>query len=89
MKKHFNIQIYGLVQGVFFRTTAKEQADKLSLTGFAKNIPDGSVHIEAEGEKEKLDKFLKWCYSGPSIARVERVENFEGSLKNFKEFQTK
>ncbi len=86
MKKHFNIQIYGLVQGVFFRTSAKEQTDKLKISGLAKNMPDGSVYIEVEGEKENLDKFIKWCHLGPMLARVEKVEVSEGSLKNFKEF---
>lgn len=86
MIKHFNINIYGLVQGVFFRSSAKEEAIKLDLTGFAKNMPDGSVYIEAEGEKENLDKFIKWCNSGPMMARVEKVEVSEGSLKNFTDF---
>lgn len=84
--KHFNIQIYGLVQGVFFRVSAKEIAEKLSLTGFAKNMSDGSVYIEAEGEKENLDKFIKWCYAGPSMAQVEKVAAKEASLKTFSEF---
>ncbi|MBU1000228.1 acylphosphatase [Patescibacteria group bacterium] len=66
MSIHLNIKIYGLVQGVFFRATAKEKADSLSITGFAKNMPDGSVFIEVEGEKKNLDKFVKWCHIGPS-----------------------
>ncbi len=86
--KHLNIKIYGSVQGVFFRASAKEQADKLGLTGFAKNLPDGSVYIEAEGKKKNLDQFLIWCYQGPSMAQVERVEIFEGSLKNLTKFET-
>lgn len=84
--KHLNIKIYGLVQGVFFRARAKEQADKLNVTGFAKNMPDGSVYIEAEGGKQNLDKFIKWCNKGPMMARVEKVEVSEDSLKNFSQF---
>ena len=72
--KHLNIKIHGQVQGVFFRATAKEKADTLGIKIFARNEPDGSVYIEAEGEKEKLDEFIKWCYQGPSFARVEKVE---------------
>lgn len=87
MKQHLNIKIYGLVQGVFFRTSAKEQADNLELTGFAKNLPDGSVYIEAEGEEKKLNEFIKWCHTGPSLAQVEKLEISEDSLKNFKEFK--
>lgn len=85
--KHLNIQILGLVQGVFFRATAKEQADKLNLKGFAKNMPGGSVYIETEGEKENLDKFLNWCWQGPVIAKVEKVTISEGPLKKFSSFE--
>lgn len=89
MKKHLNITIFGLVQGVFFRATAKEQADKLEIKGFAQNQPDNSVYIEAEGEKDQLDKFLNWCHQGPSFAQVEKVEISEKPLKNFTEFYIK
>ncbi|MBI2018386.1 acylphosphatase [Candidatus Daviesbacteria bacterium] len=87
MRKHLNIKVFGRVQGIFFRATAKEQADLLGIVGFAKNIPDGSVYIEAEGEEEKLDKFVKWCYIGPSMAEVEKVEITEDKLKNFLQFE--
>ncbi|MBU1031463.1 acylphosphatase [Patescibacteria group bacterium] len=87
MKKHLNIKISGLVQGIFFRASAKEQADRLEITGFAKNQPDGSVYIEAEGNEENLDKFIKWCHTGPSMAQVEKVELSEKPLKSFKEFE--
>lgn len=85
--KHINIKVYGLVQGIFFRATAKEQADKLSITGFAENKPDGSVYLEAEGEKEKLNKFVKWCYKGPLAAKVEKVIISERNIKNFSQFE--
>lgn len=74
------------MQGVFFRVTAKEQAEKLAITGFAKNAPDGSVYIEAEGEKNNLDKFVNWCRKGPASAQVEKVEVKGGPLKNFSTF---
>ena len=86
MMKHINIQIYGQVQGIFFRASAKEQADKLGIVGFAQNQPDGSVYIEVEGEENKLDAFLKWCHNGPSLAQVEKVVVTEGKLKNFLQF---
>lgn len=84
--KHLNIKIYGLVQGVFFRTEAKRQADELGITGFAENQSDGSVYIEAEGEKEKLNQFVKWCNVGPKMAKVEKVVVTEDKLKNFLKF---
>lgn len=89
MQKHLNIKIYGRVQGVFFRATAQEEADKLHIFGFARNEPDGSLYIEAEGETEKLEKFLQWCHGGPEAARIDKVEIKEGLLKNFQEFETR
>lgn len=88
MKKHLNIKIYGLVQGIFYRATAKEEAGKFNITGFARNAEDSSVYIEAEGEEENLDKFIEWCKKGPPLAKVEKVEVAESPLKNFSEFET-
>jgi acylphosphatase len=48
----------GNVQGVGFRVTAKSHADRLKLTGFVRNLPNGSVEICAHGEKPQLEKFL-------------------------------
>lgn len=87
MKKHINIKISGQVQGVLFRVTAKEKADKLGITGFARNEPDGSVYIEAEGEEKTLDQFLDWCHKGPQSAQVEKVIVSEGQLKKFTSFE--
>lgn len=85
--KHLNIKIYGRVQGVGFRLSAKSVAEKLNITGFARNESDGSVFIEAEGEKENLEKFLEWCERGPLFAKVEKVVvEEENQPKNFTEF---
>ncbi len=85
--KHFNIKIYGLVQGVFFRVTAKEEAEKLGIKGFARNKNDGTVYIEAEGDNSSLDAFLNWCRNGPDAASVKKLEVTEGPVKNFTEFK--
>jgi len=50
MKKHVNITVKGRVQGVGFRYSAMEAAEELGIKGFVRNMPDGSVYIEAEGE---------------------------------------
>ena len=84
---HLNIKIYGRVQGVFFRHSARKEAEKIGITGFARNDPDGSVYIETEGEKENLEKFLAWCRQGPPLAKVEKVDfEFDKTLQNFTDF---
>ncbi len=88
MVKHFEIKISGKVQGVFFRVSAKHEAERLGLTGFAKNCEDGSVCIEAEGDEVALREFLVWCREGPEGARVENIEfRFINEPKDFGSFE--
>lgn len=89
MRKHFSIRISGLVQGVWFRASTKEKADTLGITGLARNEPDGSVYVEAEGEEEDLLRFIEWCQHGPARAMVEKCDLREGALKNFQGFVIK
>ena len=67
-------RVYGRVQGVFFRSFTQQQALALGLTGYAKNLPDGTVEVQAEGNRQALEDLLKQLERGPSGARVERVE---------------
>ena len=82
--RHYNIRVYGKVQGVFFRASARHHANLLEVTGFAQNENDGSVYIEAEGSEENLQLFIKWCREGPEVINLEISE---GSLRNFKSFE--
>ena len=72
--KHLKITVYGQVQNVGFRHYSCQKAKEFDVKGFIKNKPDGSVYIEAEGEKKDLDKFLDWCYSGPPWAEVGSID---------------
>ncbi len=74
MKKRTDLKIYGKVQGVFFRDTARIEAEKLGLTGFVRNAPDETVEIVAEGADKDLKKFIEWCKYGPDHAEVEKVD---------------
>jgi len=67
------LRITGLVQGVFFRDSARNRAIELNLKGYAKNMPDGSVESVVLGEKEDIEKYAKWCEEGPPSATVESV----------------
>jgi acylphosphatase len=84
---HLSIQVFGRVQGVFYRANAAEKARELCLTGFARNEADGSVRIEAEGNAENLNDFLEWNRHGPERARVDKLEYlYGGDLKHFSDF---
>ena len=67
----FNVR--GRVQGVAFRAHTREQARRLGLTGYAKNLPDGSVEVLACGDAAALDELERWLRQGPPAARVDEV----------------
>ncbi len=87
--KSVSITVTGKVQGVFFRASAKDIADRLNVKGFAQNMPDGSVYIEAEGDEENLKQFIDWCQQGPPRASVSNVYITEAELKSFQRFDIK
>ncbi|MBN2481639.1 MAG: acylphosphatase [Bacteroidales bacterium] len=86
-KRHVNITISGLVQGVGFRYAASIAASRLGIDGFIKNLQNGDVYVEAEGERGTLDEFIRWCKSGPLHARVDNASVSEGEFRNFKLFE--
>ncbi len=66
--------VRGLVQGVYFRRFAAVKAAGLGLTGYARNLPDGSVEVHAEGEIEQLRRLVVYLHQGPPDASVTAVE---------------
>lgn len=69
-----SFRIVGRVQGVGFRWFAWDAAMREGLTGLVRNLPDGSVEVVAEGDRDALDRFEWKLSSGPAGARVEHVE---------------
>lgn len=86
-KKHLTMRIFGKVQGVFFRVTTKEHAERLGITGFVRNEPDGSVLIEAEGTAAHMKEFSQWCSEGPEGAIVESIIDEEGKVEGYTAFE--
>ena len=75
MKSRLHLRISGTVQGVFFRATTQDQVKAIGgITGYVRNMSDGSVECMAEGEKKKLEKLLDWCKTGPAGSVVEKIE---------------
>ncbi|MFC2066535.1 acylphosphatase [Chloroflexota bacterium] len=65
--------VYGHVQGVFFRAFVAGWAKKLGLAGYVRNLPEGAVEVQAEGERKRLEELVSYLKSGPPAARVEEV----------------
>jgi acylphosphatase len=78
--------VTGRVQGVFFRDSTREKAVKLGLTGYANNMPDGSVEVVACGMSHALDKLGEWLQSGPPMASVKSVATTEIDYVSFRKF---
>jgi acylphosphatase len=79
--------IKGRVQGVWFRDSTRQEAIRLGITGWARNIPDGRVEVLAEGPVDKVRSLIDWCQQGPPLARVDQVEeSFEEWTAEFNSF---
>lgn len=84
---HVGLRISGRVQGVRYRQSALEEAVRLGISGFAMNLPDGSVAIEAEGPPTEVEKFITWCRKGPPHALVSDVGVSPGTLVPYAGFR--
>lgn len=86
MKKTFSFRVSGLVQGVFFRQSARQQARLLGITGWVRNLPDGRVEGQATGDAAMLESFREWLKRGPAAATVLKLEWEETELDLFDGF---
>jgi acylphosphatase len=83
-----DLVVTGRVQGVFFRAAMREQADRLGVTGWVRNEPDGSVRAHLEGPSEAVETLVAWCAQGPPAARVEDVRRADGDLTGTPSFDS-
>ena len=65
--------ISGRVQGVFFRASTRHQAERLGITGYARNRADGRVEVVACGELAAIEQLKTWLAKGPPNAQVTSV----------------
>jgi len=69
--QHLHIQ--GRVQGVWFRESMRSEAERLGVTGWVRNAPDGSVEAVVQGPDAAVDMLIAWAHAGPPQARVECI----------------
>lgn len=86
-RERAHVQVTGRVQGVFFRDSTRQNAERLGLSGWVRNSPDGAVEAVFEGPPEGVREMVRWCEHGPQDASVENVSaDFEparGDLTGF------
>jgi acylphosphatase len=73
MKTH-HLRIHGRVQGVWFRESMRAEAERLDVSGWVRNTPDGAVEAVVQGSAVAIEAMLAWARTGPPLARVDRVE---------------
>ncbi|MDP9015085.1 MAG: acylphosphatase [Pseudomonadota bacterium] len=69
--------VTGRVQGVYFRQSARFEAERLGIDGLARNLPDGSVEVVAQGAEAAVESLHEWLHRGPPAARVASVTELE------------
>jgi acylphosphatase len=75
LMRRVRVRISGHVQGVFFRTSCLDRAERLGLSGWVRNVAGGGVEAIFEGPESAVAQMLTWCREGPPLARVDRFES--------------
>ncbi len=75
-------RVRGRVQGVSYRANTLAQARSLGLTGWVRNVSDGSVELIAEGPRARAQALIDWCHRGPPRARVDSVDARWGAAED-------
>lgn len=87
MMTRVSVIIHGRVQGVAFRHYTCQEALELGVTGWVRNLPDGSVEGLFEGNEDAVAALVEWCRSGPAAAQVDRLEistdSYSGTFTGF------
>ena len=81
-KKRMHAIIKGRVQGVFFRDHTQKEAENLGLTGWVRNLSDGTVETEIEGEEQPVRTMITWLHTGSPLAEVTEVSYNEKNITN-------
>ncbi len=86
-RARIHLLVSGIVQGVSFRYYTVEEARRLGVHGWVRNLADGRVEVEAEGDRAALERLVAWCRHGPPAAQVDDVaatwKGFAGDLGPF------
>ena len=87
MKKSIRLYITGTVQGVFFRSFVKENAERYNVKGFIRNLEDGRIEIFLEGNANEVNKMVELCKKGPKHSMIRKVEEKPERFQDMKGFK--
>ena len=87
MKKSVRVYITGTVQGIFFRSFIKTNAEKYNVKGFTRNLEDGRVEAFLEGNSADVNKMLELCKQGPKHSQIKNIQMIPEKFQGFKNFK--
>lgn len=87
--KVLHVRVQGRVQGVFYRASTQQQAQRLGLRGWVRNGDDGSVEAVLCGDEPTLDTMLAWMAQGPERARVDALETTPAEVPDNDDFEVR
>ena len=87
MKKSKRFFISGSVQPMFFNQFIKENAEKLGVKGFVRNLEDGRIEIFIEGDVDSIERMAPLCRRGPQHSLIRNIEEKEEKFQDFKDFK--
>jgi acylphosphatase len=87
MKKSVRLYIIGSVQGIFFRSFVKQNAEKLDVRGFIRNLEDGRLEVFLEGDADKVNQMVKICEKGPKHSQIRDVQIKKEPFQDFRNFK--
>jgi acylphosphatase len=80
------VVVHGRVQGVFFRDSCRREARRLGVTGFVRNVDDGTVEAVFEGDPDAVSTMVDWANVGPDHAQVSRVDVVDEAPEGLTDF---
>jgi acylphosphatase len=89
MAERRRLLAHGNVQGVYFRESTRREAERLGVSGWAENLPDGTVEVVAEGSGEALDALVAFVQDGPGHSTVESLDVAVQAASGLSGFQTR
>jgi len=85
-----HVIVSGRVQGVFFRAETQDAAQRIGVTGWVRNLADGTVEAVFEGDRNLVEEAIAWCRQGSPMARVDGVQvDWETRLEGFDRFSVR
>ncbi|NNF98500.1 MAG: acylphosphatase [Desulfobacteraceae bacterium] len=83
-----HVIITGRVQGVFYRAETKRASERIGVTGWVRNRPDGSVEAVLQGSEDGVNRTIDWCQKGSPHSRVEKIDiSWEDTTEIFDSFE--